>query len=568
MPVTGFTLAELGPVSALADATLLFCVDPTAPSSDPVLGGRRVTLGEVVAFVATELPPPDLTPYARLDQANTFLGNQTVTGTVTATGFVGGGAGLTGLTVGQVAGAAPLASPTFTGTVTLASGTAITTPAGSVVLVDLAGSGSEFRVNYSGTNYVRASYFGVRLGSGGVLDWSATTAAETTDTTLARNTGGGVLATATQASSTVLTAKGTTSQTGPLIRCEDVTGALLAQVTNVGKVLSQQTIAAWYNTSSHCEIGYVGPSGEGGIAMGVSSDGKMYRSGTRTVQLDARFVVAVQNAADAGLTVKGTTSQTAPLISGQTSTGTEVFSVGPTGTVTTNGMILTSGFMIRSAGGTSLNLVGNTGGIEIGCYGVSEATVRANTANGTNELALVASGASYRAGIFRGVTSQTAPLTEWQDVTTAVRAKVNAVGALSIGGTGFAGYGLATLNLNTDGRLECDFGFQAPMVLGAVLGTGSNAIYATDAAVGLGSSTAIAWSSSAYGWDTKDTGLARLSAGVVKVTNGSSGDGTIKGGFRPLHLADSAAANDTLYFSTDGNKLAYKSSGGVVTYYG
>lgn len=36
------------------------------------------------------------------------------------------------------------------------------------------------------------------------------------------------------------------------------------------------------------------------------------------------------------------------------------------------------------------------------------------------------------------------------------------------------------------------------------------------------------------------------------------------GGIYPVHLADSAAVNDTIYYSTDSSKLAYKDSGGTV----
>jgi hypothetical protein len=36
------------------------------------------------------------------------------------------------------------------------------------------------------------------------------------------------------------------------------------------------------------------------------------------------------------------------------------------------------------------------------------------------------------------------------------------------------------------------------------------------------------------------------------------------GAFRPVHLADGSAANDTIYFSTTASKLVYKDSGGVV----
>jgi hypothetical protein len=61
-----------------------------------------------------------------------------------------------------------------------------------------------------------------------------------------------------------------------------------------------------------------------------------------------------------------------------------------------------------------------------------------------------------------------------------------------------------------------------------------------------------------------DTGLARDSAGVAKVTNGGAGSGTLLGNLRPVHQADGAAAADTIYFSTTSGKLAYKDSGGAV----
>jgi hypothetical protein len=39
---------------------------------------------------------------------------------------------------------------------------------------------------------------------------------------------------------------------------------------------------------------------------------------------------------------------------------------------------------------------------------------------------------------------------------------------------------------------------------------------------------------------------------------------TKNGGFQPAHMADSSAANDTVYYSTTASKLVYKDSGGVV----
>ena len=38
----------------------------------------------------------------------------------------------------------------------------------------------------------------------------------------------------------------------------------------------------------------------------------------------------------------------------------------------------------------------------------------------------------------------------------------------------------------------------------------------------------------------------------------------IKGAWHPPHLADAAAQNDSVYFSTTSNKLSYKDNAGVV----
>ncbi len=57
------------------------------------------------------------------------------------------------------------------------------------------------------------------------------------------------------------------------------------------------------------------------------------------------------------------------------------------------------------------------------------------------------------------------------------------------------------------------------------------------------------------------------SADNLQVTNSSNTVLTAikgNGAFQPVHLANAAAANDTIYFSTDANKLVYKDSGGVV----
>jgi hypothetical protein len=79
------------------------------------------------------------------------------------------------------------------------------------------------------------------------------------------------------------------------------------------------------------------------------------------------------------------------------------------------------------------------------------------------------------------------------------------------------------------------------------------------------------WSGGQIGWtatstadSTNDTALIRTGAAAVKVTDGSTNTGSLLANLKPVHQADSAAANDTIYYSTTASKLVYKDSGGTV----
>lgn len=58
-----------------------------------------------------------------------------------------------------------------------------------------------------------------------------------------------------------------------------------------------------------------------------------------------------------------------------------------------------------------------------------------------------------------------------------------------------------------------------------------------------------------------DVGIGRHSSGVLRVTDTSSGLGAIYA--KLPQLADAAAGNETLYYSTDAGKAGYKDSGGT-----
>lgn len=61
-------------------------------------------------------------------------------------------------------------------------------------------------------------------------------------------------------------------------------------------------------------------------------------------------------------------------------------------------------------------------------------------------------------------------------------------------------------------------------------------------------------------------GLSNQGAYLTDWRNGGSTVACItgKGGFRPAHMDDASAQNDTIYYSTTSNKLVYKTSGGAV----
>lgn len=168
----------------------------------------------------------------------------------------------------------------------------------------------------------------------------------------------------------------------------------------------------------------------------------------------------------------------------------------------------------------------------------------------------------------RQITSGTANLQEWQDSTGAPLLKVGpggavrfdaAAGTTSFGtGTGAGFYGDVShlyFVCNGSSQLTLTDGTQA-VFFGSI---GANAV---DAAANLH-----ARASSAGAVPFSARGVSGQTANLTEWqgTGGSALAAVDKnGGFAPASMADAAAANGTLYFSTTANKLVFKDAGGVV----
>lgn len=171
----------------------------------------------------------------------------------------------------------------------------------------------------------------------------------------------------------------------------------------------------------------------------------------------------------------------------------------------------------------------------------------------------------------------TNPTIQWPNASPDVGLGRSAAGVLKVsdGSTGFghlaadqhrAKFGSKAFDL-ADGtwRFQASDGTWANMLMGqaTVIDGSSNPILGVLGSVGrftMATGSTIVWSTSATDANSgvNDTGFARAAAGVVKVTNGSSGDGT-------LRVGDGSSGAPSYSFSSDSTIGLYVGAGPTLT---
>ena len=207
------TLTLSVPAAGITNAML-------AHPSLTVSAGTGLTGGGVVALGSTITLNVNTAKIPQLGTPNTFVGNQTVTGTVTATSFTGSGAGLTNVIaansneLGGLASSAYAqlaAANTFTGTQTVNGTVSASSPATALIgnstspiFAAVSGGGPAIGVFGNATGASGSGVYGIASGASGSAVFGTASGAN----------GSGVFGTASGASGSGVYASGATGVTG------------------------------------------------------------------------------------------------------------------------------------------------------------------------------------------------------------------------------------------------------------------------------------------------------------------------------------------------------------------
>lgn len=228
-----------------------------------------------------------------------------------------------------------------------------------------------------------------------------------------------------------------------------------------------------------------------------------------------------------------------------------------TGNITTGGLTISSGYMLRSTSGTSLYLVGSSGGVELGAYGTALATVKPNSANGTTSLRYHLS-----SGTALGETS--AGVAEINNGTTGTYADLRAkelrayetagvkyaslthdgTNANAVASSGqFGVYRSASLCLQTNNANGINIYNRLQL-----MDSGSSLYGFFDAGATntfkLGSGVMIGHASTSTAGGTVDVAYGRNAAGVLEINNGTAG--TLRDVKARTYYSEAQATTDTL----------------------
>ena len=341
-----------------------------------------------------------------------------------------------------IATKAPIASPTFTGTVTIPSGSAITgvpyldtanTFTGGVQQITTA-TAATVGLIVKATASQTASLMEWQNSAGNNLAYISTIGSFVTGATV-RGTTGGTFGGNTQLSSAGLTVyataagnpgaivRGAASQTANLQEWQDSAGLVQSVIGNTGQIATNQRgtfgsatpsgiahVTIFTTGADRIGLGIRGAASQtadlqqwqnsaGTVLSKVDSAGSLTigTSGTFISASNGRGVFTTSGASQIALVVKGAASQTANLQEWQDGAGTILARVNQ------NGAIVSSSVVIFGA----------------------------QTAIADTELSVYSTVATQKGIVIKGFASQSANLQEWQDSTGAVLASASASGSIS-----------------------------------------------------------------------------------------------------------------------------------------
>jgi collagen type VII alpha len=422
------TSATLGLDSATLFTSPALTGTPTAPTAT---AGTNTTQVATTAFVGTAVSNlVDAAP-AALDTLNELAA------------ALGDDASFATTVTNSIATKAPIASPTFTGTVTIPAGSAID----GVPYLATANTftNSPQTINTASTSSVGLIVKAVSSQTANLQEWQDSTAVALGWV----NSGGGI--------------RGASFRTGNMNAVSAPLALLSTSTTTpvaIMRALASQTanIQDWQN-SAGTVLTNIDSSGRINSTIGLYTSGKVSVGGASWSGGSAMLNVWTTGTSTPGIIIRGVASQTADLTQWQDTSGNELASVDNSGTMRslifaglasgltlmrtnydTSGIGFTTGgagqkgIVIRGFASQTANLQewqNDIGTVlarvdEYGFFSIGSGT----TAGG--QLGITTTAATARGMVIRGFASQTANLQEWQNSAGTVIASVSSVGSLTI----------------------------------------------------------------------------------------------------------------------------------------
>jgi len=391
---------------------------PTAPTAT---AGTNTTQVATTAFVGTAVSNlVDAAP-AALDTLNELAA------------ALGDDASFATTVTNSIATKAPIASPTFTGTVTIPAGSAITgvpylatanTFTGGVQQITTASAASVgLIVKANASQSVNLMEFQNSIGnpisyfnsSGGLTATAVVASTLYSGGYLTTGTLGYHNATTFAPSVIPIVVRGTTSQTADLQQWQNSAGSVLAEVNSyggaefvdlkIGTTSSLGSLGIVTGTTTQKGIVVRGLASQtadlqqwqdsaGTVYATISPYGQLSIGSSPTIYSNARISLNTVATTVVGMVIRGVASQTANLQEWQNSAGTVLTSVDKDGYLQTPRLTITNGGNIVDSAGTTPY------------FGF-----------GSNQIAIYTRNAAYKGLIIQGSASQTANLFETQDST-------------------------------------------------------------------------------------------------------------------------------------------------------